>query len=190
MRMKICAISLLEKRRLYGNEFLYAELKKVDPGSAANMLPQNWKRVMRAIEVFRMTGRPIGDHHKEQKREVNFNFIQFGLRWDRQALYNNIELRVDEMIAGGLVDETKALLEKYDPGLNSLNTVGYKEIISYLNDEITLERAVELIKRNIRRYAKRQLTWFRADERITWIDMNSKDDLEKAVDDIICRINN
>lgn len=180
----------LEKRRLYGNEFLYDELKKVDPESASKMLPQNWKRVMRALEVFRMTGKPIGVHHQEQKREISSNFIQFGLRWDRQVLYNNIERRVDDMISSGLVDETKALIEKYDKNLNSLNTVGYKEIIAYLNNEITLERAVELIKRNTRRYAKRQLTWFRADERINWIDINSQTDLEHAADEIICRISN
>jgi tRNA dimethylallyltransferase len=180
----------LEKRRLYGNEFLYDELKKVDPDSASKMLPQNWKRVMRALEVFRMTGKPIGVHHQEQKRETNYNFMQFGLRWDRQVLYNNIDRRVDEMISNGLVDETNVLIEKYDKNLNSLNTVGYKEIIAYLNNEFTLERAMELIKRNTRRYAKRQLTWFRADERINWIDINSQADLEHAAVEIICRISN
>ena len=169
----------LEKRRLYGNDFLYDELKKVDPESASKMLPQNWKRVMRALEVFYITGKPIGIHHQEQKREINLNFVQYGLRWDRQVLYKNIEQRVDEMISNGLVEETKLMIEKYDKNLNSLNTVGYKEIISYLNNEITLERAVELIKRNTRRYAKRQLTWFRADERIKWFDVKHQKDLEK-----------
>lgn len=179
----------LEKRRLYGNDFLYDELKIVDPESVSKMLPQNWKRIMRALEVFYRTGKPIGVHHREQMRETNINFVQFGLRWDRQILYNYIEQRADEMISNGLIEETKSLIEKYDRRLNSLNTVGYKEIIAYLNNEITLERAVELIKRNTRRFAKRQLTWFRADERITWFDVKSQEDLENIADEIACKEN-
>ena len=178
---------LLEKKRQYGNEFLYEELKKVDPESAGRMLPQNWKRVMRALEVFHLTGKPIGEHHLEYKREVDVKFVQFGLRWDREILYKNIEKRVDEMIEHGLVDETKALIEKFDNTLNSLNSVGYKEIISYLNNEITLNRAVELIKRNTRRFAKRQLTWFRADDRIVWFEVSSHKDLETIAEEIIRR---
>jgi tRNA dimethylallyltransferase len=178
----------LEQRRIYGNECLYEELKNVDPESAAKMLPQNWKRVMRALEVFKLTGTAIGAHHREQKKNQNkFNFVQFGLRWNRQELYKNIENRVDEMIAAGLVNETELLLEKYNRNLNSLNTVGYKEIIAYLDNQITLDRAVELIKRNTRRYAKRQLTWFNADERIKWYDVFSAKDLEMFADEIACK---
>lgn len=177
----------LEKRKLYGNDFLYEELKKTDPESASKMLPQNWKRVIRALEVFHTTGKTIGVHHQEQKRELNINFVQYGLRWDREVLYKNIEHRVDEMIANGLVEETKSLIEKYDRNINSLNTVGYKEIISFLNNEISLHRAVELIKRNTRRFAKRQLTWFRADERIIWFDVASQKDLENIADEIACK---
>ena len=88
------------------------------------------------------------------------------------------------MIASGLVKETENLISKYDKKLNSLNTVGYKEIIAYLDDEITLERAIDLIKRNTRRFAKRQLTWFRADERIRWFDVSSQNDFEKIADEI------
>jgi len=179
----------LEQRRLYGNEFLYNELKKVDPESAAKMLPQNWKRVMRALEVFKITGKPIGIHHLEQKRETSINFIQIGLRWNRDILYKNIEQRVDEMIAKGLVEETKSLIEKYDRNLNSLNTVGYKEIISFLDNEISFERAVELIKRNTRRFAKRQLTWFRADDRIKWYNVSTLKDLEVISDEIMSKEN-
>ena len=179
----------LEKRRLYGNDFLYDELKKTDPESASKMLPQNWKRVMRALEVYYTTGKPIGVHHIEQQRKADFNFLQFGLDWDRQILYKNIELRVEEMISGGLVEETKSLIRKYDRSINSLNTVGYKEIISYLDGEITLDRAVELIKRNTRRFAKRQLTWFRADEKITWLHVNSGDDLFNIADEIAVKAN-
>jgi tRNA dimethylallyltransferase len=178
----------LEKKRLYGNDFLHDELKQVDPESASNMLPQNWKRIMRALEVYHTTGKPISIHHMEQKRNINLNFIQFGLEWDRQALYKNIELRVEEMIINGLVEETKSLIRKYDRSLNSLNTVGYKEIISYLYNEITLDRAVELIKRNTRRLAKRQLTWFRADKRIKWLDVTSREDMAILANDIAANV--
>ncbi|MCL5029340.1 MAG: tRNA (adenosine(37)-N6)-dimethylallyltransferase MiaA [Bacteroidetes bacterium] len=178
---------LLEKRKLNGNEFIYNELKKVDPVSAAKMLPQNWKRVMRALEVFHLTGKQISVHHQEQKRNTDIKFLQYGLRWQRAVLYNNIEKRVDEMIEHGLVYETKSLIDRYDRKLNSLNTVGYKEIISYLKGDISLDRATELIKRNTRRFAKRQLTWFRADDRIIWFDIKSQKDLEIIAEEIIRR---
>ncbi len=168
------------KREKFGNEFIYEELKKIDPASAEKMLPQNWKRVMRALEVFHITGEPISKFHKEYKRENQFNFVQFGLNWDRQTLYKNIELRVDKMISSGLINEVKSILSKgHSKEINALNTVGYKEIISFLENEISFERAVELIKRNTRRYAKRQLTWFRKDERINWIDVSSEIGLNK-----------
>jgi tRNA dimethylallyltransferase len=170
---------LLAKKEKYGNDFLYNELIKVDPISAEKMLPQNWKRVIRALEVYYLTGKQIHQHHNKQNKNSKFSFNQYGLRWNRDALYNRIEERVDKMIEDGLVDEITGILnDGYDKNLNSLNTVGYKEIISYLEKEITLIRAIELIKRNTRRYAKRQLTWFRADKRIKWFHVSSQADLD------------
>jgi tRNA dimethylallyltransferase len=183
---------LLQKRKEFGNEFLYGELKKVDPVSAGNMLSQNWKRVMRALEVFHTTGVPIWKHHQKQnnQKEKKYNFIQFGLNWERQKLYQNINDRVDEMIELDFVDEVKTILNKgYDKNLNSLNTVGYKEIIQFLNNEISLERAIELIKRNTRHYAKRQLTWFRKDKRIQWFDVKDSNELDGIAEKIITTIN-
>ena len=165
-------------RTKYGNEHIYGILKEVDPQSAGKMLPQNWKRVMRALEVFHLSGEPIWKFHNEHKRESNIEFRQFGLNWPREILYKNIETRVDKMIEAGLIDEVEFLLSKgYDESINALNTVGYKEIISYIRGEYSLERAVELIKRNTRHYAKRQMTWFRKDENIKWLTVNSSDDL-------------
>ena len=179
---------LLEMRKNFGNEFLFSELKKVDPNSAEKMLPQNWKRVIRALEVFHLTGKPIGVHHYEHKRTTEITFCQYGLMWDRVLLYQNIEKRVDDMIEHGLIDEVKDILQmNYDEKLNSLNTVGYKEIISFIKGSIDLERAVELIKRNTRRYAKRQLTWFKSDDRITWFDVKDKNSLSSIADEIIYR---
>ena len=181
---------LLELRKKFGNDYLYEELKKVDKISADRMLPQNWKRVMRALEVFRLTGKPIWQHHDDQSRSKKFNYHQIGLLWKRERLYQNIESRVDEMISIGLVEEVESILKLgYDKELNSLNTVGYKEIIQYLDEVISLDRAVELIKRNTRRYAKRQMTWFNADKRIEWFDINSLTDLDLLAEKIAKEIN-
>jgi len=183
---------LHQKRKEFGNEFLYGELKKVDPESAAKMLPQNWKRVMRALEVFHTTGESIWKHHQKQSREKEKKYIfkQYGLNWERQILYKNIDKRVDEMIEQGFVAEVKNILSKgFDKNLNSLNTVGYKEIIQYLDGELILERAIDLIKRNTRHYAKRQLTWFRKDERIHWFDVNNYIELDELAGRIISFLN-
>ena len=181
---------LSELRQKYGNSYLYNELKKVDKISADKMLPQNWKRIIRAIEVMRLTGKPIWQHHTEARKNCNFMFQQIGLKWERSELYKNIELRVDEMINSGLVDEVESILKSgYDKKLNSLNTVGYKEIIQYLENEISLNRAIELIKRNTRRFAKRQMTWFNADKRIEWFNINSINDLNLLAEKIAKEIN-
>ena len=169
-----------------GKEGLYKELEKVDPESAGKMLPQNWKRVLRALEVFYTTGQPIWKFHEKQERKVDIDFRMYGLNWKREVLYKNIELRIDSMIDNGLIEEIKYILDKgYSKTLNSLNTVGYKEIISYLDGEITLDRAVDLIKRNTRRYAKRQMTWFRGVEGMHWFDVNSFGDLDNICEEII-----
>jgi tRNA dimethylallyltransferase len=173
-------------RERTGNEGLYKELEKVDPESAAKMLQQNWKRVLRALEVYFTTGQPIWKFHEKQEREVDIEFKMYGLDWKREVLYKNIEARVDNMIDNGLIEEIKYILDKgYSKTLNSLNTVGYKEIISYLDREITLDRAVDLIKRNTRRYAKRQMTWFRGVEGMHWFEVASFDDIDNICEEII-----
>ncbi len=181
-------LELAELRKNYGNERLYKMLKDVDPEGAGSMLPQNWKRVMRALEVYHLTGRTIGEHHSDHKRELPIKFSVYGLRWERERLYKNIEARVDKMMTEGLVEETKSLLDKgYSESLNSLNTVGYKEIIAYLKGDFDLNRATELIKRNTRRFAKRQFTWFNADDRIVWFDIKSQKDLTITAENILRR---
>ncbi|MCU0342796.1 MAG: tRNA (adenosine(37)-N6)-dimethylallyltransferase MiaA [Ignavibacterium sp.] len=183
---------LLVLRQKFGNEFLYNELKKVDKISADKMLPQNWKRVIRALEVFILSGKPIWLHYQKQEtaKHNKYSFIQFGLNWDRKILYQNIETRVDEMINSGLIEEVSGILKSgYGKELNSLNTVGYKEIIQYLDGEISIDRAIELIKRNTRRYAKRQMTWFNADNRIRWFEISSVKDLDLLAEKIVKEIN-
>lgn len=175
----------LDIRKRMGNDYLYDELKKVDQISASKMLPQNWKRVIRALEVFKLTGKPIWQHHQEVERKSKYKFRQFGLLWNREDLYKNIDYRVEQMIEKGLVEEVKSVLKMgYLKSSNALNTVGYKEIIQYLDSEITLEKAIELIKRNTRRYAKRQMTWFNADKRIEWNQISCEEDLIKLAERI------
>ena len=181
---------LLEIKSNEGIKKLYETLQEVDPVSASNMLPQNWKRVMRALEVRHITGIPIWEHHQNQEKKNKYQFWQYGLNWQRELLYSNIDKRVDEMINNGLVEEVKKLLgEGFSDKLNALNTVGYKEIISHLKKEINLDKAIELIKRNTRRYAKRQLTWFRKDDRIKWYDIKDFSELDQISEKIIRSLN-
>lgn len=177
---------LLELRKKYGNDYIYEELKKIDPTSAEKMLPQNWKRVIRAIEVFRLTGKPIWQHHIENPVQHDFEFFRYGLRWERNKLYQNIECRVEEMIKNGFVEEVKLILEKgYSKEINSLNTLGYKEIIDLLNNKFTFDETVNRIKINTRRFAKRQLTWFNADKSIKWFDIDSYEKLNNIAENIL-----
>lgn len=180
---------LLAKKNSKGKEFLYEELQRVDPKSAATMLPQNWKRVIRALEVFYQTGKPISQHFEEQELESNIDFLQFGLNWERAKLYERINLRVDKMIEDGLVEEVKSLQKKFpNYNLNALNTVGYKEIFSYLKNEIELEEAIRFVKRNSRHYAKRQLTWFKKDVSIQWIDCTENFSPKKIAHEILGKL--
>ena len=169
---------LLRLRQKFGNEYLYNELLRIDEFSAKKMLPQNWKRVIRAIEVLKLTGKPIWQHHNEDINKGKFNFHQIGLDWNRDNLYGRIDKRVEQMIEEGLMHEVEMILNLgYSKTINSLNTVGYKEMIECLENKISFDKAVELIKRNTRRYAKRQLTWFSKDKRIKWYKVSSERDL-------------
>jgi tRNA dimethylallyltransferase len=182
---------LYELRKKFGNGFLHNELYKIDPESSTKMLPQNWKRVIRALEVYHLTGKPIGHFYSTQNKRENYSFMQFGLDWERTKLYENINKRVDDMIANGLVNEVESILTSgYDKKINALNTVGYKEIFSFLEGEINLEKAIESIKRNTRHFAKRQITWFKADKRIEWLKVHSLEDLKYLKKIIISSLSN
>lgn len=177
-------------RKEKGNLFLYDELKRVDPESASKMLPQNWKRVIRALEVYHLTGKSISYFHSSQEKKKDYFFIQFGILWERSVLYRNIDARVEDMMRKGLVEEVKSILDLgYDVKSNSLNTVGYKEIISHLKNEISLDTAVYLIKRNTRHFAKRQMTWFKKDSRINWLRIKNFDEIDSIANKIFAYIN-
>lgn len=164
-----------------GPDKLLRELRRVDPEAAKGMLPQNYKRILRALEVYRSSGKKISALRAERTEKPDFKTLQFGILLEREELYRRIEKRVDEMIEAGLVEEVKELLRRgFDPKLNSLQTVGYKEGIGYVLGKITFRDMVGLIKTNTRRYAKRQMTWFRRDSRIIWIHGGGKSAAEIA----------
>ena len=164
---------LYDKLNLHGEKYLYDELKKVDPVIYEKMPMGKIRRVIRALEVFYVTGKPISEFQKE-KTEIDFETVQVGLMFERKHLYQRINNRVDEMIKSGLLDEAKYLRDKnYDYKKNySLDTVGLKEIFKYFDGEYDYEEMIRLIKQNTRRYAKRQMTWFRKDKRINWINVS------------------
>lgn len=169
-----------ERLHSNGGAHLLEELRQVDPEAAQRMLPTNTRRIIRALEVFYATGVPITEHHRRQRREERYKAVFIGLEWDRKVLYDRINRRVERMIEAGLVDEVRSLLEAgYDERYKALQTVGYKEAFAMLRNEISFERMVELIKQNTRRFAKRQLTWFRYDERIRWFPIATDAQIEE-----------
>lgn len=157
----------------YGNGVIYEELRSIDPKSAKRIHVNDRKRIIRALEINYVTKKPMSVYYKDFRRyNDDFDVIMIGLTNKREDLYKRINYRVDRMIEKGLIEEVKGLLDMgYTDDLNSLQALGYKEIILYLKNEITLDEAIDLIKRSTRKFAKRQLTWFRRDNRIKWIDV-------------------
>jgi tRNA dimethylallyltransferase len=154
-----------------GPEALHARLRAVDPASADRLHPNDVRRVIRALEIYEQTGVRLSEHLRRQRKQPHYDLCIIGLTTDRQALYERIDRRVDAMLAAGLVDEVRRLLDRgYDRGLTSMQGLGYKEIAAYLHGECTLEEAVEALKRGTRRFAKRQLSWFRHMPDIRWME--------------------
>ncbi len=170
-----------------GNRHLYEKLLELDTEAASKIHENDVKRVIRAIEVYTHTQRPISEHVKLSRLEpAPYRYIVFGLNWDRKKLYRRIEERVDKMLEAGLTDEVKRLIEMgYDKGSTAMQAIGYKEIAGYLKGEYSLEEAVYILKRDTRRYAKRQLTWFRRMREIKWLDMDENTDLRDTAEKII-----
>lgn len=174
-----------------GNEVLHGMLAKVDEKSAKDIHPNNVKRVIRALEYFHQTGKKISEHNEEQSQNVSpYNFVYFVLNDDRKLLYKRIDRRVDEMFEEGLEQEVKRLI---DSGLTreniSMQGIGYKEMFDYFDGMHDIDTAKELIKQDTRHFAKRQLTWFRREKDVTWINYenynHSKGDMLEAMIEII-----
>lgn len=179
-RDELTKISLEEN----GVDKLFDMLKGIDPEAAEIIDKNNVRRVIRALEIYKVTGKTKTQVDRESLKELKYDYKVFGLNWDRQELYDRIDKRVDIMLDMGLLDEVKKVNEK---GISptALQGLGYKEIIEYFNNEITLEEAIEKIKQETRRYAKRQMTWFKKDKNIVWIDAKDRDYLVDYIYKII-----
>lgn len=175
-----------ELKQLIGTEGiapLQTMLKELDPTYYDIIDLNNPQRLIRAIEVCKLSGKPYSSLRSSPKAKTNINPIWIGLNRDREELYQRINMRVDIMMDEGLLEEVKGLVS--NKHLNALQTVGYQELFSYLNNEISLEEAVELIKRNSRRYAKRQMTWWRKKEYIQWFHPDDVEGIIKTIESTI-----
>jgi tRNA dimethylallyltransferase len=161
---------LRQEMRERGPQALHARLAEVDPAAAARIDPRNVRRVIRALEVYEVTGQPISEAQK--KHPPPYRILQLGLSMERQALYERADQRIECMIERGLLDEVRHLLAQgYGPDLSAMSGIGYAEMVKYLREEITLEEAVRRVKANTRRFIRHQYNWFRLDDsRIQWID--------------------
>ncbi|MGI6451935.1 MAG: tRNA (adenosine(37)-N6)-dimethylallyltransferase MiaA [Syntrophomonadaceae bacterium] len=169
-----------------GLEWAYQYLQKVDPGYAGIISSNDQKRIVRALEVYELTGQPFS--LQQEKDHKDYKVAAVGLCMDREQLYDRINLRVEQMITDGLIDEVKMLMEKgYDLSHNPLQALGYKQVYGYLKGFLTWEGMVGEIKRETRRYAKRQLTWFKKDPNIWWVDATqySESEMVEKISDYI-----
>jgi tRNA dimethylallyltransferase len=155
-----------------GLEVLQEELKRLDPKSYGTIALQNPHRVIRALEICRGTGKPYASFLNKNRGQRNFKTISIGLKAERPLIYERINNRVDQMIENSLLEEAKAVFEHRD--LNALNTVGYKELFNYFDEKWTLDFAISEIKKNTRRFAKRQMTWFQKDSETQWFEYDTE----------------
>lgn len=166
-----------------GAERLYNRLQHLDPSSAKKIHPNNHRRLIRALEIIEVTGKTKNEHEQGAGEALVFEHLIVGLTLDREVLYERINLRVDQMMEDGLLEEAKGLWKNGIRGVQSVQAIGYKELYQHFEGLISLEEAVELIKKHTRHYAKRQMTYFRNKVDISWFDANS--DKEKIVDGIL-----
>ena len=183
---------LEELARQRGEAYLHEQLEKIDPVSARLIHPNNVKRVIRAIEYYRQTGEPISGHNeRERKRLSPYHFLYYVMHMDRAVLYERINRRVDQMLEAGLVEEVRALKERgVRRGMTSMQGIGYKEILDYLDGVCTLEEAVYILKRDTRHFAKRQLTWFKRERDVRWLNpADFENDMDQMLEHILkeCR---
>ncbi len=167
-----------------GLEELYKKAMEIDEVAMKKISPNDKKRIMRVLEIYKATGKTKTQQEKEsRKKPVEYDYRIFAINWDREILYERINERVDKMIEQGLIDEVKNILKKYDKFPTAMQGLGYKEVVDYINGIYTKEEMIEKIKMETRRYAKRQLTWFRKNKQTIWLD--GKNDLQNNIDIIL-----
>jgi len=168
-----------------GEGYLYHELIKVDPAYALRIHPKDTFRIIRALEVYFLTGLPISEHHEKHAfKETRYEYLQIGIQWDRSLLYDRINIRCEQMIKDGFIEEVRSLLTRgYHSGLKSMQSLGYRHICAFLEDKIPLDETMRSMKRDTRRFAKRQLTWFRSDDSIVWVEnpLENLNQIEKMI---------
>lgn len=176
--------------RSKGSDYLHVMLKELDPDGGLAIHPNNTKRIIRALEYINMTGEPISAHNEEQRKKVSpYDYKYFVLNKDRKKLYERINQRVDYMIDNGLVEEVSKLISMgYTKDMVSMQGLGYKEIIDYLEGNCTLEEAIEILKRDTRHYAKRQLTWFKREKDVIWVDKEDFSDDSELLEYLLGRL--
>ncbi len=168
----------------YGVEHLYKKLLSIDPQWARQIMPRDKQRIMRGLEVYEMSGKPLSAVLKTKNRRTEYVPYYIGLNLPRAELYETINQRFDKMITQGLVNEVESLLKKgLNPASNALRTMGYKEVIQYLNNELVLEKAVQLAKQRTRNFAKRQVTWFNRISGLHWYDPKDPDIIKYIIND-------
>lgn len=172
---------LEEETAKNGVDWLFEKLEKIDPEAAKSIEENNIRRVIRALEIYKVTGKTKTQLDKESIKGSKFDYIIFGMLWNRDELYERINLRVDIMLQQGLVKEVQELLEKEGFSKTALQGLGYKEVVEYLEEKISYEDMIEKIKMETRRYAKRQMTWFNRNKDIIWLDAKNKEVLVKEV---------
>jgi tRNA dimethylallyltransferase len=172
----------------HGPGHLHAKLTLVDPAAARRLHPNDLRRIIRALEVYLTTGVPISTTQIADPANRRYADLFVGLTMDRSVLYQRIEQRVDQMLQAGWLDEARHLLATYDPHLPTMTSLGYRELVLYLRGSLTDAEAVDLIKRNTRRYAKRQMTWFRRDHQIRWLTVTHPAERTAAIGQILAMI--
>lgn len=164
-----------------GAPFLHLQLANIDPVTASKIHPGDAKRIIRALEVYRVTGQPMSAYHTAEGVQgvPRAHTYLFGLQWERETLYKRIDNRVDSMMASGFLEEVRELYQRgFGPDMKSMQSLGYRHLLRYLDGEVSLEESVAELKRDTRRYAKRQISWFNGDSQVRWIDMRDVPDTD------------
>ncbi len=181
---------LHEEERIFGPGHLHQRLVEMDPEAALRIHPRDLSKTIRALEVVLLTGIPLTQHHEEHRNQVRRvatgHCVIIGLRRDREDLYQQINHRVDEMVDSGLVEEVERLLRRgYHEDLPSMRGLGYRQVVGYLKGKYSLQEAIALVKRDTRHYAKRQMTWFRKECHVRWVDLAPRDEAQKVAEKVL-----
>ena len=170
-----------------GLEKLYLEAKKIDEEAIKNISKNDKKRIIRILEIYKQTGKNKTEQEKESRKEKpKYEYKVFVINWEREKLYERINKRVDLMIEAGLIDEVKQIKEKYQKYPTAMQALGYKEVVQYFDNELTYEEMIDKIKMETRRYAKRQLTWFRKNKETIWLDAEkgNEKNIQKIIEEL------